>query len=229
MPIGLGIVPRRAGEVDQLGGVADQLEHLVGSALDSAADRGGAPAGRTRSPTSRRPRRPPAPRARRARCPHRAGHRSARGEPWPARSRRRCSGACGRQRGARAVAVHEVPVHSGRERSSGWGVRSATSSWSAARSPGAGRAMWCDAGRGRSPGRPPSSDRAAASGSADPLAEAREAVDQACGDHLADRDQSSGSSNHSAPVMTMRLVGRSMCSQAASALDIRWEGLIGPG
>ena len=38
--------------------------------------------------------------------------------------------------------------------------------------------------------------------------------------------QSTGSSNHSTLLMTIRLVGRSMCSQAASALVMAWEVLM---
>ena len=39
--------------------------------------------------------------------------------------------------------------------------------------------------------------------------------------------QSSGSSNHSAPEITIRLFGRSMCSQAVSAADIASELAMG--
>ena len=53
-----------------------------------------------------------------------------------------------------------------------------------------------------------------------PLAEAREAVDEALAQDARARLQSSGSSNHRTELMTIRFVGRSMCSQAASALGI---------
>jgi hypothetical protein len=53
----------------------------------------------------------------------------------------------------------------------------------------------------------------------DPLAEALIALDQALSDDRREGRASIGSSNHMTEVITIRLVGRSMCSQAASALD----------
>ena len=59
-----------------------------------------------------------------------------------------------------------------------------------------------------------------------PLAEAVEAVDDPLAEHITAALQSIGSSHHSTLLMIIRLVGRSMCSHAASALDMPCEVLM---
>ena len=127
-------------------------------------------------------------------------------------------------RGAGAVAVDQVDLPQRARLVQRHGGQVPTSACSARgpRAPGA-RADG-SAASGRSRGRPPSGRRSRRRGRAG--GSGRSGRRCARGTTARSASQSTGSSNHRTLLITIRFVGRSMCSQAASALPMAWRVLM---